>query len=211
MTTRFASFVVVSATMAAIQSHASTARAASPDKAYLQVGPGAPLQGAGTRDDSWRLKVSGSLGGGFTLRASMDDGHGPGAFAGSFRVLGGWEPTPAFFCGFSYRGVRGRGNDDGFGASIDTDIVTSVFEFHPTAGFWADPYVSVDLGYGFYSSDVLGRSPIVTRFNGFAAGVGLGFAFRSKRVAFGPQLSFVTLPSVGSHSALLDLRLDVRF
>jgi hypothetical protein len=201
MTPRVASFVLVCATVAAIQSHASTARAASPDKA-LQAGRGAPQQGDGARDDSWRLRVSGALGAGFSQGALI---------AGSFRVLGGFEPTPTFFWGFSYRGVRGYGSDDGYDESVDSDFVTGVLEYHPIAGSWADPYMSLDLGYGFYSYDVARSFEASVRRNGLAAGLGLGFAFRSRRIAGGPQLSFVSVPSADTFSALLDLRLDVRF
>ncbi len=154
------------------------------------------------RDAPWRPRLSAALGAGNTRGAML---------AGGFRVMGGIEPSPVLFLGLSYRGVRGLGESDGYDESLDTDMVSGALEVHPAGAFWADPYVSADLGYGWYSKESENEYWSSPLRRGLAAALGLGFAFRSKHMSGGPQLSYITVPAAETSSLMLDLRLDVRF
>src|SRR5262249_17783403 len=129
-------------------------------------------------------------------------------FAYGDHLMGGIEPNPRLFLGVSYRAIRGLGYNR-FSVRTYTDFVSAAVELHPEGEFWADPYVSADLGYSSYTFDNEDNGS--EHHGGLALALGAGFAFRSKYVSLGPQMTFVGGPVTDSWSVMIDLRLDVRF
>ncbi len=161
--------------------------------------------------DASPLRAAGAFGGGATFTGTA--GTGP-----AYRAVIGLEPKPWLFLGASYRGIHAEGRAySGRVETFDTQVVSAVVEIHPLGRFWADPYVSADVGYGH-----VGYVSAETResndgdwgpdrdLHGIAAALGLGFAFRAKSFALGPQATLVYV-SPFVISATTELRADVRF
>lgn len=200
MTSRMHALGLAVSAFALLAARTHIASAATTEVAFQADGGQGTERSDEGKEPAWR--VSAALGAGNTEGAML---------AGSYRVMGGIEPNPLIFMGLSYRGIRGLGEYDGYGESLDTDMVSAALEVHPAGAFWVDPYVSADLGYGFFRYEAENEAWEKQRREGLAAAAGLGLAFRGKHVSGGPQLSYITVPAASTSSILLDLRLDVRF
>jgi hypothetical protein len=166
---------------------------------------------AKNENDAWRPRATWGFGGGATFTGTAGTGL-------AYRAMIGVEPKPWLFLGASYRGVHAEGRHYlGEVETFDTQLVTAALEIHPLGRFWADPYVSADVGYGHFS-----YGSAETRDShdgdwgpdrdehGLGAALGLGFALRTESFALGPQATLAYVSPLAI-SAATELRVDVRF
>jgi hypothetical protein len=187
-----------------------TQRAAASEPAFetsngARVTEVAP-QGSSSQNDSndtWRPKLSASAGIGF----GVDYGF-------TYRGVAGVEPLPWFFLGASYRRIGSSPHFDGYRTNRATHIASAVFELHPVSVPWFDPYLAVDVGWGWDSFEYNWDGPTRHEEAGVSAALGGGCMFGSRRFSGGSQLVYVKMPEAytGGESALIfEGRVDVRF
>jgi hypothetical protein len=135
----------------------------------------------------------------------------------AYHAMIGVEPSPWLFVGASFRDIHVEGMTYRCGCGpnrFDTLLLSAALEVHPLGRFWADPYVTADIGSGSLKYQVSEAAdstsdewePPATGWLG--AALGLGFALRGERFAIGPQ---ATLVYMNAFSATAELRVDVRF